>query len=157
MKELQARIIEYSKIDSVSGCWEWQKSKFPNGYGQTKVERKGTGAHRASWIAFNGPIPEGMQVCHKCDNPGCVNPDHLFVGTGLENIQDSTRKGRRFKPFGVLQGAHKLTEDMVQHIKSLPKPVTMKQAKELGKQFSINPFHVYRIRSGKRWSHLTGQ
>jgi HNH endonuclease len=80
------------------GCWLWTGSTQPKGYGQIN---RGDGvperAHRVAWTKFRGPIPEGLQVLHRCDNPGCVNPDHLFLGTDGDNMHDKQGKGRHHK------------------------------------------------------------
>jgi len=77
------------------GCWGWSGSKLPHGYGRVSGPRGTTLlAHRASYVLFVGEIPPGMCVCHKCDNPECSNPEHLFLGTVGENIRDCIRKGR---------------------------------------------------------------
>lgn len=75
-------------------CWEWIGAPGSGGYGQRRFEGKPTGAHRVSWIMENGPIPNGLWVLHKCDNPPCVRPDHLFLGTHVDNMVDMTAKGR---------------------------------------------------------------
>jgi hypothetical protein len=77
-----------------SKCWEWYGVKDKRGYGQTGRNDKYIGAHRLSWTLYRGEIPKGMHVLHRCDNPPCVNPDHLFLGTNSENQLDSVSKGR---------------------------------------------------------------
>jgi hypothetical protein len=77
------------------GCWEWKGRRYASGYGVVAIApgyREAT--HRVSWRAHFGLIPEGMSVCHHCDNPPCVRPDHLFLGTALDNMRDAQRKGR---------------------------------------------------------------
>ena len=91
------RIKRSSAINESTGCWEWSLSRQRNGYGQIKYGGKMRRAHRVSFEAFNGPIPYGMEVMHKCDNRGCVNPDHLSIGTHRENMLDIDAKGRRLK------------------------------------------------------------
>jgi hypothetical protein len=81
-----------------SGCWIWERSLQPTGYGQINFNGGMVTAHRVSWVLHRGPIPPGMHVCHRCDTRPCVNPDHLFLGTNLANIADRMRKGRRSGP-----------------------------------------------------------
>ena len=85
----------FAKVRITPGCWLWQGGKANYGYG-TMSDGSGRliGAHRASWIVHNGPIPEGLQVLHKCDVPECVNPDHLSLGTQKDNMEDCANKGR---------------------------------------------------------------
>ena len=86
-----------------SGCLLWEGCFTSDGYGQLKVKGKMMKAHRVSWELHKGPIPGGLQVCHKCDTPACVNPDHMFIGSDKDNTQDAIKKGRfsGFKPGNI--------------------------------------------------------
>ena len=84
----------WSKVDKSGECWLWTASRKPNGYGQFTKKPLVFYAHRVAYEATYGPIPDGLNVCHRCDNPPCVRPDHLFIGTPLQNAQDKVAKGR---------------------------------------------------------------
>ena len=79
-------------------CWVWTGARHPYGHGLFTWEGKSQYTHRISWILHRGPIPKGLYVCHHCDNPPCVNPRHLFVGTCGDNLRDMVAKGRHGKP-----------------------------------------------------------
>lgn len=94
--------ILHHVIKKRNGCWEWKGDLHPNGYGYTTIHEIGKRihVHRTSYIIFKGDIPQGLYVCHSCDNPKCCNPDHLWVGTAKENMQDAKRKGRLRNQYG---------------------------------------------------------
>ena len=88
----------WKNTERTSGCWLWMGKRDKAGYGYVRPNYKLTGAHRFSWELTHGPIPSGLFVCHRCDNPPCVNPEHLFTGTARDNTSDAIRKGRLAKP-----------------------------------------------------------
>lgn len=93
MSSAQRRLLRGIRIGD--GCWEWQKGKTSHGYGTIRTSQKTVGmAHKISWELYRGAVPPGFYVCHSCDNPACVRPDHLFLGTQKDNMQDCSRKGR---------------------------------------------------------------
>lgn len=86
-------------VTTSTGCWEFTGYRMPNGYGKIGLGSREDGndlAHRVAWRLANGPIPAGMDICHRCDNPPCCNPAHLFLGTRLDNMSDMSRKGRHW-------------------------------------------------------------
>src|SRR5215831_7021758 len=98
MTSLASRIERFwSHVSKADGCWEWTAYRDPAGYGRLGAGSKKAGvilAHRFSWIIHFGPIPEGIHVCHHCDNPPCVRPEHLFLGSNADNHADMRAKGR---------------------------------------------------------------
>ena len=101
------------------GCWEWQGGRQHQGYGQFRIRERTQAAHRVAWEMSYGPIPKGMVVCHKCDNPPCCRPDHLFLGTTRDNQRDKWAKGRGSAYRGVTNASAKLTADEVRKLRSL--------------------------------------
>jgi HNH endonuclease len=94
-----------------SGCWEWQGSRTPKGYGILNVGHgERDGAHRVSFTVHNGAIPAGAVICHRCDNPPCINPAHLFPGSQTENLADMQGKGRERYRSGQHHGMAKLSD-----------------------------------------------
>jgi hypothetical protein len=85
-----------SKVEVTDGCWKWKAGSRGNGYGAFRMDNKVVDAHRVSYLLFKGEIPDGLVICHSCDNRNCVNPDHLSLGTYKENYWDARNKGRIF-------------------------------------------------------------
>ena len=102
--EAQSLIKDKSVLVEDTGCWEWRSSNLPKGYGMVQFNKKRYYTHRLSYEAFIGPIESGMLICHKCDNPKCCNPDHLFMGTAFDNMRDMAAKGRNWVPYGAWAG-----------------------------------------------------
>lgn len=98
-EEIKERLLERIEIDNKTGCWNWKLSLDEWGYGRTKLykTRQNWKAHRLSYTVFKGDINGGLFVCHKCDNPKCINPEHLFLGTHQDNMNDMVKKGRANK------------------------------------------------------------
>jgi len=136
-------------------CWLWQGVKR-NGYGMLSADRtgKGIGAHRVSWMIHFGEIPDGLFVCHRCDNPSCVNPAHLFLGTLRDNHADMMAKGRdgHGAAKGISNPSAKLTESQVKEIRAMAAQ-GMTQV-EIGQRFGITQAHVSDIVLRKVWTHV---
>lgn len=146
---LKQVITERSIPVPESGCWLWEKSVNNRGYGRTPIGGGQTRyAHRVSFEQFNGPIPEGMEVCHRCDTPACVNPDHLFLGTHQENMADSSRKGRsRNRSFyGTDHPRASFTADQVREIRARTDTL-----RNLAERFGCNIETVLRARRGQTY------
>lgn len=109
---LFARLEKRVAVDE-AGCWKFIGCITPRGYGAVQLRGSKVGAHRAMWQAVNGQIPSGMLICHRCDVPDCINPDHLFLGTSLDNNRDRAQKGRSHRPKGELNVMAKLSDQQV--------------------------------------------
>ena len=109
------RFLSYIKINKISDCWEWQARKHKRGYGYYRFNKKWMAASRVAWLIYYGDITDNMYVLHKCDNPACCNPEHLFLGTQKDNMADMVKKGRSIMCSlpGSKSGMAKLTENQV--------------------------------------------
>jgi hypothetical protein len=140
-------------------CWNWTAHRQPHGYGKFMVNGIGKWAHRVAWELANGAIPTGMHVCHSCDNRSCVRPDHLFLGTPLDNQRDSVRKRRHIRGE---RGSHILTERQVLEIlntktrgggrfASSPHPTQ----RDLAARYGVCIRTIAAIKQGRIWAHLS--
>ncbi len=133
------------------GCWEWIASKNHKGYGRFDLDGKARQAHRVSWQLFNGrPVPDGLCICHTCDNRGCVNPDHLWLGTNAENNADMMRKGRNNQPKMEASGRSKLTRQDVLEIRALIESGE-KTWREMAKSYGVGTSTIGHIKFRRQW------
>jgi len=146
----------WAKVNKTEDCWIWTGAKHKFGYGRFTIEhRKTTTAHRMAWILTYGETD--LHVLHKCDNPPCVRPDHLFVGTHTDNMRDCWNKGRNVSHLpengwnsGIKHYGHKLNEaDVLQIIADINSSQS-----ELATQFGVHQSVISKIRTGKIWKHL---
>lgn len=140
------------KISASDQCWEWTGSKYQNGYGQFFKSPMKITAHRFSFELAYGEISSDLVVCHSCDNRGCVNPLHLFVGTQADNIQDMVKKKRRVHTsrVGSNNGRAKISEEEANEIRRLYSKGCF-TAKQLGHSFGISETQTLRIINNQSW------
>lgn len=137
-------------------CWNWLGSLDECGYGRYQINKKRKFAHRLSYEIEYGPIPDNLLVCHHCDNPKCVNPKHLFLGTNDDNMKDMARKGRAnrsSKNIGIENGSHKLSPEQIIEIRELYSTKTISQSK-LGKMYGVSQAVIWKIVTHKNWKHI---
>lgn len=141
----------WSKVDKrgPDECWLWTAHTNRDGYGRVGFDRKVMYAHRLSFEMANGPIPDGMHVLHRCDNPGCVNPSHLFFGTHLDNMRDMLAKGRRWLPKGESHGGAKLTGKDVIAIRVDPR-----SHRRIAADYKVTHSAVGLIKRRVNWRHI---
>jgi hypothetical protein len=128
------------------GCLVWQRGRTRTGYGRLTADKKRISAHRLAWELAHGPIPDGMCVCHRCDNPACVDADHLFLGTIADNVADMIAKGRAVYPPGERNGRAKLTELDVLAIRASSLP-----QRALADHYGVGKACIHKIKHGRIW------
>ena len=134
-------------------CWVWQGATSRFGYGILRFAGKAYKAHRLAWLLTSGEIPDDRWVLHRCDNPPCCNPQHLFLGTHLENMQDMARKGRGKKERGEDIGISKLKESDIPAIRELHAVHKMSQ-EEIGRLYNVSQVAISCVIRGKTWKHV---
>jgi len=156
MKRFWDKVDDRESINP-DACWEWTAARDPNGYGAFKLNGKKIGAHVFSYKQSYGPVPDGMEVCHKCDNRSCCRPSHLFAGTRSDNMLDAKSKGRlvvpkgvRFKP-GNRPVNSKLDKDTVDKIKCLLELSGGLSVAEIAKIVGVSRYAVSDIKRGKTY------
>ncbi len=157
---LKDRLLKYRRVDE-NGCWIWIGEKNKCGYGRICIGRNEKGGllrkrtHRISYEIFKDEIPKGMLVCHKCDNPPCFNPDHLFIGTHLDNVRDCIKKGRSNTCFknGVRNPAYKMNPDSVIKLRFDLKNSGL-STRKLAKLYGISQPLVSMIGNRKIWADV---
>ncbi len=157
--EKRARVFaqRVDKSTSLTGCWLWTGATV-RGYGVVNWDGKVTLVHRMVWEQENGrPVPDGLFVCHSCDTPACVNPDHLWAGTQTDNMRDMSAKGRTghspIKARGEKAGNVRLTEIQAAEIFSMK---NRERQVDLAARFGVCPSTIWSIMSGRTWRHVTG-
>lgn len=138
------------KIEGPDDCWLWTGCLLGGGYGGFRVKAKTVRAHRQSWILTHGEIPDGLYVLHKCDNRKCVNPDHLFLGTQQDNMDDMTLKGRQAK--GESNGEAKLTAAQITQIRHYHKCGNSQRT--IARLFGVNQRTIGGVIRHETWGHV---
>lgn len=150
--KLVSRFWSKVSIKSLADCWEWIAGKDRDGYGKFKVGGVDRIAHRLIWESFYGEIPHGLNVCHHCDNPGCVNPEHLFVGTHADNAADRGSKNRQAKGEQCASNVI-LTADEVVRIREEYSNGGISQT-VLGEKYGVARTTVGNIVRRENWAHV---
>jgi hypothetical protein len=162
MRDLRAQDIDrfWSRVDKTDGCWCWVGSRNKAGYGQMWLNGKMERAHRLSWKIIKGDMPKGLFLCHKCDNRACVNPDHLFIGTQIDNMRDCANKKRLWLQrhpesyYGAKHPGAKLTESDVMIVLKLLETRQYTNG-EIASIYGVHRTTINKIAVGKNWSSVT--
>lgn len=143
-----------SKVEKTESCWIWKAGYSGDGYGTFWHNKKQIAAHRASFIFFNGEIPIGLLIRHKCDNSKCVNPEHLELGTVKDNMKDKLDRDRQ--PRGSKHNNSKLTEEQIISIRNKYNKSNISY-RSLAKEYNVSSPHIINIIKNKCWKHIVNE
>lgn len=149
-RPLAERFWEKVDIRGEDECWPWMASTKQGGYGKiVSDDGRFLLAHRVAYELTIGPIPVGLVLCHRCDNPGCVNPSHMFLGTQADNLQDMRTKGRGNPPRGVRHPKARLTDQLVAQIRADPR-----SHRQIARILGISKSTIGMVKAGVTWTHV---
>lgn len=134
-------------------CWEWTRAMTQLGYGVVRMDGRNFFVHRIAFFLTHGPFPNALKICHKCDNPKCCNPDHLFLGTQADNLHDMFRKDRRPAAKGVGTAAAKLNDAIVREIRERYAKGGVTHRK-LASEYGIAYSGIFGIVNRITWAHV---
>ena len=140
----------WPRVQKTENCWIWTGAKIGDGYGILMINGRRIQAHRVAWALEYGPVPSGISILHRCDNPPCVRPDHLFQGTAKDNLRDMVAKGRSAR--GEKNGQAKLTSKTVYMIRS--RYIAGERQCDLMRDYNLSRTNAFFIVSGKTWGHV---
>lgn len=152
IEKVKKTILAGIEIDPETWCWNWVKALTTNGYGVLTVDKIQYRAHRLSYSVFIDEIPDGLEICHKCDNHRCCNPDHLFIGTHRENMADMVKKGRQRSIYGSEHCGSKITEADALQIRELSESGI--PGYRIAELYNISKSNVSMIINRHTWKHI---
>lgn len=158
-RDVPQRFWSKVAIGEPDECWLWTKSRFPKGYGQFRVRPAPASPQKASRVAWalsnRRPVPDGLFVCHRCDNPPCCNPNHLFLGTGRDNMRDCIEKGRAgvCSPefvAGLVERQRRLSDDQLR--KAVLRNAGGESCRSIARDMGVAHTTITRLINGEQWA-----